>query len=120
MFSELSFSLFTHQYLAHYVRSDKEHNKLNGRRHGLYERRHENGQLWIRCSYQNGRRHGRCQIWFNDGQLWELCTYINGERHGPYEQRHNNGKPWLRCIYIKNHGLHGKIWYVNGRLRYIA
>jgi antitoxin component YwqK of YwqJK toxin-antitoxin module len=51
----------------------------NDQLHGLYERWHDNGQLWVRCTFQNGLLHGLYERWHDNGQLWIRCYYRNGK-----------------------------------------
>ena len=46
-------------------------NKLdeNGRRHGLGEQYHPNGQLWFKGEYIHGRAHGLWEYYWDNGKL---------------------------------------------------
>jgi antitoxin component YwqK of YwqJK toxin-antitoxin module len=51
----------------------------NNQFHGLYERWHPNGRLWIRLIYQNGRRHGLYEKWNPNGSIRCRFFYNNGK-----------------------------------------
>ena len=64
----------------------------NGKFDGPYERYHENGQLWEKCTCKDGKYDGPYERYYDNGQLGKKCTYKDGKEDGPYEEYHKNGQ----------------------------
>jgi antitoxin component YwqK of YwqJK toxin-antitoxin module len=86
----------------------------HGKRQGIYEQWHYNGQLEYRCNYSDGKRQGLEESWHANGQLFTMCNYSDGKMHGLSESWDSNGQPMYRRNYSdgKRQGLY--LWYDNG------
>ena len=71
----------------------------NGNKQGPCEKYHDNGQLWVKCTYKDGKEDGPYESYHDNGQLWDKGTYKNGEYDGPYELYHDNGQLKKKCTY---------------------
>ena len=43
-----------------------------------------------KCNYVNGKKEGLYEQWHENGQLNIKCHYVNDKKEGLYEQLHNN------------------------------
>ena len=71
----------------------------NGVEHGLWQKWHNNGQLWIQCIYKDGELDGLYQEWYYNGQLLTQCTYKNWKLDGLYQRWYSNSQLWTQCVY---------------------
>lgn len=86
---------------------------LCGRKEGLYERNHENGAKWIRCSYSNDLKEGEYMEFYEHGVLKEYCSkYTNGEKNGIHAIFDDTGEVLEEGNYVMGvpHGVH-KLYY---------
>ena len=61
-----------------------------GERDGPYESYHENGQLWVKGTYNAGERDGAYEVYRENGQLQESGMYRAGQRVGSEMQLQRN------------------------------
>ena len=80
----MSLDNFTGVYREYY---DKEKNILksevfinNGKKEGIYNSYHENGQLCEEVNYIDGKINGIYKSYYLNGQLKEEVNYIDGEK----------------------------------------
>ena len=71
----------------------------NGKKHGLWEYYHDNGQLSSKVNYENGKQHGLWEYYFDNGQLRYKANYLNGKPHGLWEDYWRNGQLHYRKEY---------------------
>ena len=64
----------------------------DGKKEGLWERYHWNGQLEKRGAYKDGNEDDLWVSYYGNGQLLSKSTYKNGVREGLYEYYDENGK----------------------------
>lgn len=64
----------------------------NGKKHGVWEHYHDNGQLDSRRNYVNGEKHGVWEDYHYNGQLSYRRNYANGKLHGVCESYYANGQ----------------------------
>ena len=73
-------------------------NKQN-KRHGYWERYHNNGQLHDKGSYVNGNQVGQHVRYWGTGKLLSMENYIDGKSHGHYDfncGKHSEKKYYAR------------------------
>lgn len=94
---------------------------------GLYQNKHDDGQLLIEGGYLDGERNGEwktyCSIglleskgnyikgikeglwqeYYENGQLKRTVNYSKGDMHGLWEQYHPNSKLWAKGFYKYGH-----------------
>jgi antitoxin component YwqK of YwqJK toxin-antitoxin module len=90
-----------------------------GKKQGIWEEYHYNGQLWFKGSYKNNLRDGYWEEYWSNGQLWFKGSYKNGEKDGIWEKYYDNGQLMFKGSY-KN-GEKDGIWeeyYSDGQLEY--
>ena len=88
------------------LKSRINYNKKNGRKDGLSESYHENGQLLYRGNYKNGKEDGLEEWFYPNGQLKFRGNYIDGKEDGTHEDFYKNGKISMVKNY-KDGQLHG-------------
>ena len=88
-----------------------------GQLHGLYENYDEQGQLFMKCSYEKGKKNGSYEAYSKNGQMFLKCTYKKDKIDGDYESYHENGNLFLKCTYKKGkkNGSYER-YYDNGQL----
>jgi antitoxin component YwqK of YwqJK toxin-antitoxin module len=62
------------------------------KKHGLYERRNNNGTLAYRCNYVDDKKHGLEEQWHTNGQMSERCIYIDDKKQGLSKKWSDRGK----------------------------
>ena len=60
------------------TRTNYQSKNDGGRRHGLYQVWHENGNLYIERSYEIGKEDGLARSWDSDGKLLSKTCYSSG------------------------------------------
>jgi hypothetical protein len=95
----------------------KKGSYLNGEKSGVWEEHHENGQLSSKGSYLNGEKNGVWEVYYVNGQLFSKGSYLNGEEDGVWEVYHNNGQLSSKGSYLngKKNG-NWKYYNENGSL----
>jgi len=85
-----------------------QRNLGNGKREGLWETYHKNGQLLFKGTYKNGKKDGVFEKYWDNGQLdRKEITWKNGRRDGVWEfYDKKNGQlkkrqTWMNGIFIK-------------------
>ena len=63
-----------------------------GKKHGLQEWYHENGQLSLRVNYKDGKEDGLEESYQENGQLWTKSNWKDGELDGYFEVYAPNGQ----------------------------
>lgn len=58
--------------------------RVDGRRHGAWQRRLPGGRLFTETHYENGRRHGRERRWYLDGKPRFHGEWRDGARTGEW------------------------------------
>ncbi len=128
-------------YIEYYGNTDiikRKYNYVNGKRDGMYESWHENGQKqsqipsinrigegvyesWYsngqmksRCSYRNQKAHGTCELWYINGQIQRRMNYTDGKRDGLDIEWYGVGTMKYKSNYIggKREGV-TETWYCN-------
>ena len=67
-------------------------NTKDGKQHGLHENYHENGQLSLRVNYKDGKEDGLEESYQENGQLWTKSNWKDGELDGYFEVYAPNGQ----------------------------
>jgi antitoxin component YwqK of YwqJK toxin-antitoxin module len=88
----------------------------NGKKTGIWESYHNNGQLWSKGSYKNGKKEGYWE-YYDNGQLISKGLYKDGLRDGIWEYYWNNGQLNMRGSFKddKRDGI-WEDYYRNGQL----
>ena len=88
-----------------------------GKKHGLWVKCHDNGQLQRKGTYKYGKKEGPWVSYWEHGKLYEKGTYKDGKKHGPYEHYYDNGQLKRKGTYKdgKKHGPY-ETYYDNGQL----
>ena len=63
-----------------------------GRKQGLWERLHDNGNIWWRENYCDDKLHWLSEWFHEDGTLQFRVNYRNGEPHGLCEWFNYDGQ----------------------------
>ena len=63
-----------------------------GKKHGLFEAYHENGQLRMKRNFKDGEPHGLSEEYFKNGQLYRKDPFKGGKWHGLQESYDENGQ----------------------------
>ena len=89
-----------------------------GRKDGLWETYHENGQLKLKITYKDRKPNGSYVRYFENGNSLAKGSYKNGELDGPWELGFENGQMKFEVSY-RNGKRHGPIvsYHRNGFLR---
>ncbi len=69
-----------------------EHLNKSGKRDGLTERWHENGQKLTETNYKDGELHGLFSKWRENGEKELEGDCINGQEHGKWKYFDEQGK----------------------------
>ena len=98
-----------------------EDNYVGGKKHGLHQSWHDNGQLVSKKNYFDDKKHGLQQGWHGNGKLKFKANYVNGKRHGLEQWWNKDGQKSLEENYFdgKKDGLH-QGWHENGKLKFKA
>jgi antitoxin component YwqK of YwqJK toxin-antitoxin module len=64
------------------IMQDKTPKNKNNKRHGLWERYHDNGMLHEKGLYINGEHFGQHVQYWSNGNLLSIQNYINGRLLG--------------------------------------
>ncbi len=54
----------------------------HGKKHGMWFRYYEQGQLWWKCNFKDGLREGQCIDYFINGNISYKANYKNGKKEG--------------------------------------
>jgi antitoxin component YwqK of YwqJK toxin-antitoxin module len=89
----------------------------DGKREGLWEEFHENGQSSAIQNYKDGEWDGLWECFYENGQLEKRGNLKDGKREGLWEEFHENGQLKCRESYIDGvaEGFHEE-FYENGQL----
>jgi antitoxin component YwqK of YwqJK toxin-antitoxin module len=72
-----------------------------GQQHGLWERYHDNEQLWYKGEYINDLRHGPWIWYYENGKLRYKLTYIQGKLDGLVECYNQDGSIYKKEFYAR-------------------
>lgn len=71
----------------------------DGRRQGLWEIYHSNGQLFIEVNYDNGLEQGPVTVFYQNGRLWKKGNYKSGVKDGSWFEYGNNENLRIKSEY---------------------
>ena len=71
----------------------------NGKRDGVWEMYHLNGQLWMEGTYKDGKKEGVWEEYEDDGQLYRKGSYADDKRDGVWEFHNENGSLSSKTTY---------------------
>lgn len=55
---------------------------VSGKRHGVGQYWHENGNLYTTINWVDGQKHGRIKLYYPSGSIEQSLSYRNGHLHG--------------------------------------
>ena len=70
-----------------------------GKKDGLWETWHWNGQLDKRGMFVDSNKEGEWCTWYSDGTLYMKNGYRNGKRHGEWKSWYITGEVGTRSLY---------------------
>lgn len=99
---------------------DKEYVIKDGKKNGLYQSWHENGELAVIGNYKNDKAEGEFKKYYESGELYSKSNYKNGEAEGEFRWYYEDGSLKQKSKYL-NDKEHGKtlLYDRNGVLRKI-
>lgn len=65
---------------------------MNGKRNGLWESWHKNGNKWTEAEYLNGVQNGKAGHWFENGKPLYIGQYKDDKRSGTWKFYTEDGK----------------------------
>ena len=82
-------------YVVEHLVSDRENQRIDGKKHGLWRFWYENGQLKVESNYVDGKGEGFWRRLYKNGRERNEGFYVEGKRHGFWRFWYANGQ--LRC-----------------------
>ena len=102
------------------IANDLNHDKIlgkfkHGKRDGLWEFYHPNGQLRAKGKYKDGKYHGYWEWYFSDGRLESKGPFKDGKYEGYWVNHYNNNQLRWEGVYSKGKRVGPWVWfYSNG------
>ena len=102
------------------IANDLNHDKIlgkfkHGKRDGLWEFYHPNGQLRAKGKYKDGKYHGYWEWSFSDGSLESKGPFKDGKYEGYWVNHYNNNQLRWEGVYSKGKRVGPWVWfYPNG------
>jgi antitoxin component YwqK of YwqJK toxin-antitoxin module len=87
-----------------FIKYDNTKYEINefGQKHGIYERKDNNGNLRERYNNKNNKKNGLYELWHNNGRLAVRCNYINDKLHGLMQTWHKNGQLYIKADFVND------------------
>ena len=95
---------------------DKMNQSLDGKLHGLWIWRRDNGKKYLEEKYISGKQYGISRQWYKSGQKLVVCEYKDDKLNGKWIGWYKNGKKRSEGTF-KDGKQYGKWieWYENGK-----
>ncbi len=89
-----------------------------GKKVGVWNMYHPNGQLFLKQKYKKGVLNGLTEVYYKDGSISDQINYKNGKESGTYEKYRKDGSLIERGVIQldKNEKTYERFWS-NGNLR---
>lgn len=90
---------------------------LKGKKHGLYKKWFDDGNISFWSEYKNGKRHGTTKTWWRNKVLRSELSYQNGVANGTQLQWYKSGVMFKKIQLVdgKEKGLQ-QSWRENGKI----
>jgi antitoxin component YwqK of YwqJK toxin-antitoxin module len=87
-----------------FIKYDNTKYEINefGQKHGIYERKDNNGNLRERYNNKNNKKNGLYELWHNNGRLAVRCNYINDKLYGLMQTWHKNGQLYIKADFVND------------------
>lgn len=85
----------------------------DGKKEGLWIRRHDNNQFAHEGAYKNGKREGLWSYYYKDGQLKRKGAYNNGEAEGLWVHYYEDGQLSREGVYKNGEAEGSWVYYSN-------